>query len=269
MVTPAPATCWPVDTSRVPGFNALDADVQARAVALAGESMRMLTGYRMGGCAVLLRPVVLRGNGCLLQPVLDSGVWRNARLGSDNEIVLPGGSETVEVVTVDGDVLPPTVYRIDNAYLLVRTDGGAWPLRQDTRRPISEPGTCSVEYVPGPAVDGLGAHAAGLLAGEFAKAATGGKCALPPNATTVSRQGVSLDLSPGPGAFPGGRTGIREVDLYVQRWNPGGLTQPSAVWYPGQGTGRSPRPTRDNSSSQEAAVFGVGSYGGSIYLGGN
>ena len=54
--------------------------------------------------------------------------------------------------------------------------------------------------------------------------------------TTVTRQGVSYDIAAG--SFPNGMTGIREVDAYIALWNPNGLRQPVAVWYPGKPTVR-------------------------------
>jgi hypothetical protein len=58
----------------------------------------------------------------------------------------------------------------------------------------------------------------------------GQKCALPAGVTSITRQGVTMDILPG--AFPGNRTGIREVDVYVQRWNPNALKAPTTVWSP-------------------------------------
>ena len=66
----------------------------------------------------------------------------------------------------------------------------------------TEPDTFSVTYLNGYPVDGLGAYAAGVLAMEFAKACTGGKCRLPAGVTSVARQGVSLQIATG--AFPAG-----------------------------------------------------------------
>jgi hypothetical protein len=36
-----------------------------------------------------------------------------------------------------------------------------------------------------------------------------------------------------PGAFPNGKTGVREVDAYLERWNPSGLrNRPAMAWSP-------------------------------------
>jgi hypothetical protein len=136
----------------------------------------------------------------------------------------------VQEVTIDGATLDQSAYRIDNSHLLVRTDGECWPLCQDMNLDPSEPGTFAVTYVPGIVPGSAGLWAVGLLALEFAKACTGGKCRLPSSVTSISRQGVSMEFSEG--MFAGGMTGIREVDAYVVSINPNHLVQPPRVWSP-------------------------------------
>lgn len=69
-----PDFCWPVDTACVPDWDAweVEPDPEAdppvegvpvytdaekgRAVSLAGQTLRALTGYRVGGCPVTVRP---------------------------------------------------------------------------------------------------------------------------------------------------------------------------------------------------------------------
>jgi hypothetical protein len=46
----------------------------------------------------------------------------------------------------------------------------------------------------------------------------------------VARQGVAYDIVSG--SFPGGFTGIREVDAFIGLWNPRGLVSDSRVWSP-------------------------------------
>jgi hypothetical protein len=70
-----------------------------------------------------------------------------------------------------------------------------------------------------------------VLAMEYARACSGGKCRLPTGVTSVVRQGVSYTVAAG--AFPGGVTGIREVDSFIALWNPDALRQTPKVWYPG------------------------------------
>lgn len=258
-----PSYCWPVDWAcnqpfyddlttmpdpdnpdgpRIPNPDGLA--VAERAEALAAQTIRMLTGYKVGGCPIVLRPCSPRcipsswliapaGPGWsspawTFQPYISDGQWFNAcGCRSDNcscthvqEIVLPSATAFIRSVKIDGAELAPAAYRVDDSNRLVRTDGGAWPTCQDMNLNDGE-GTFIVEYQEGAPIDGLGAYAAGILAVEYAKACTGGKCRLPNGVTSVVRAGVSLDISTG--SFPTGMTGIREVDAYIQHWNPYGL----------------------------------------------
>src|SRR4051794_30552336 len=48
---------WPVDPACLGAeWDALDPEVQERAVALASETLHRLTGYRVGGCPIIVRP---------------------------------------------------------------------------------------------------------------------------------------------------------------------------------------------------------------------
>jgi hypothetical protein len=242
-----PETCWPVNTDHCPDFEQHPQDVQDLAVALAGQSMRMLTGYSAGGCPVVLRPcsqtcvknsVAWGYFGGTFYPHMDTlGRWVNGcgctydcSCTALSTVYLAGVVGTVTEVKIDGEVLPTTAYRVDNGTRLVRLDGETWPACQDMAAADTEVGTFSVSVVRGAVVDGLGAYAAGLLACEFAKALTGCDCALPSNVTSITRQGITMELNTG--AFPEGFTGIREVDIIIARYNPHALKRPSAVWSP-------------------------------------
>ena len=56
--TPPESGCaWPVDPACLgDAWDTLDPTVQERATLLAGETLRRLTGYRVGGCPVTVRP---------------------------------------------------------------------------------------------------------------------------------------------------------------------------------------------------------------------
>ena len=47
-------------------------------------------------------------------------------IGPDAQILLRTVGSVTEV-TIDGVLVPPSVYRVDNSTQLVRTDGGSWP----------------------------------------------------------------------------------------------------------------------------------------------
>lgn len=247
-----PDDCWPIDPGCLDAaFADLTDDVAARSVALATSTLRRLTAYRVGGCPVTVRPCsqgwqgdALRGyqwasRGEPWYPALYSGVWINCgceqpcRCSTGCEVKLPGVVGTVDEVRVGAtplDLAKITV--VDGS--TIRWQGGGdcpFPKCQDMSLPMGEPGTFSITYTPGYPVDGLGAWVAGVLAVEFAKACTDGKnCRLPKNVTAVVRQGVSLTLVPG--SFPNGVTGIREVDAWIELWNPNRLKRRPSVWSP-------------------------------------
>ena len=260
-----PDFCWPINHSCDPNWDALtDPDspagednppvytdeAKAIADALAGQTLRYLTGYRVGGCPVTVRPcreacidptwrtfpVAWDGTGgAPWFPVNWAGSWLNVGCGcaggcgctTVSEVVLAGPVGAIAAVKVDGVVVDPSLYQVQQGNRLVSL-GAPWPLCQDLTKPDTEEGTWSVSYTAGAAVDGLGAWVAGILASEYVKACSGQECRLPAGVTTVVRDGVTLDL--GPGSFPGNRTGIREVDDWVARWNPNGLRAPSQVF---------------------------------------
>jgi hypothetical protein len=222
-----------------------DTDVQLRASTLAVDTLRRLTGFRVGGCPVTVRPVLQ--SDCCFIPSYDqptgfgpginiNGDWvnncGNRRGHLANEVVLPPPVGRVDEVKVDGIVVASSNYRVDNGnHLTWQGVGNApWPKDQDVTRPDSEEGTFAVTYLRGYPVDSSGAYAAGLLANEFAKACSGKKCRLPAGVQTIVRQGITMEITSG--AFPGGLTGIREVDAWTALWNPRHAVQPTTVWSP-------------------------------------
>lgn len=112
-----------------------------------------------------------------------------------------------------------------------------WPTCQDMTKPVTEVGTWAVTYLKkGRRVPEAGLWAAGLLACELIKACTLGEecCALPGNVTSVSREGVSIDFEKLNLAIGGnkGRTGIPEVDLWLQTVNPYNVSGRSRAYSP-------------------------------------
>jgi len=248
-----PTDCdWPVDPACLTTeWEALDPEVQARALGLSAATLRRLSGYRVGGCPITVRPCVL---GCWDLSLYRSRSWGPTQLADGSwvntcgcttecsctalcEVRLAAPVGPVSWVKVDGVELPTTDYRVDGDRLVWIGDGDCpWPVCQDMTAADTEPDTFAVRYLNAAAPDALAAYAAGVLAMEFAKACTGGKCRLPANVTSITRQGVSYDIAAG--AFPTGMTGIREVDAWIGLWNPNNMRQASSVWFPGQRTPR-------------------------------
>lgn len=255
---PAPLdNCWPVDWSVCSADTLAELTPEQIAIseALAAQTLRMLTGYRVGGCPTTVRPcnrscvpgswlsapdpgsyyAAIGGFG--FSPYIGvNGQWMNAcGCWSDGcscvkveEVRLPGHVGFVESVVLDGVILPGTSYRIDNGNMLVRTDGGSWPVCQDMNLD-SGVGTFLVTYLDGNPVDGVGAMVAGLLAAEYAQACVGGDCVLPGNVTNLVRAGVTQEFDEE--MFPGGKTGQYTVDSFIRIWNPT-ETLPSGIYSP-------------------------------------
>lgn len=115
--------------------------------------------------------------------------------------------------------------------------GGCWPTCQNMAAPTTEPGTFEVTYRRGRPVPEAGLWAAGLLACELVKACTVGQscnCELPANIKSVTREGVAIDFEQVNVAVIGnkGRTGIPEVDLWIQTVNPYGVTGRARAYSP-------------------------------------
>lgn len=240
--------CWPIDSRACEELANYDAPIRALAEAWAGRSLRMLTGYSVGGCPLVLRPcrascVATSStwvyDGQSYYPTNYGGVWMNVACGpcggttcshdAATSVKLDGRTNVTQV-KVDGVVLPPSAYRVQDG-LLLRVDGGVWPLTQDMDKDDTQPGTFAVYYTPGWPVDGVGAYAAGVLACEYAKMLSGQSCRLPKSVTQITRQGITMTITPG--AFPDGLTGIPLVDAYLLSVNPHGLKSPSVVLLPG------------------------------------
>lgn len=148
----------------------------------------------------------------------------------------------VSQVKVDGTVLSPSLYRVDDYQYLVRLpdpDGTnpGWPCCQDLSLPDTADDTFSVTFTYGLEVPAAGRLAAGVLACELYMACNpedfAGKCRLPKNTVTVTRQGTTVNVEKMSDLLaPPVRTGIFEIDVFLATSNPYGLTSPCIVLSP-------------------------------------
>jgi hypothetical protein len=231
---------WPVDPACFnDDWQAMDASVKDRAVALASSTLHRLTGRRVTNCPVTVHPGAT-GAACFVpgdlwgatgpfHPGMSAqGVWVNncGPTPSNPRVAvrLPRPVGRVDEVRVLGVVVPPADYQIMDGNLLVYTGAGAgWPVTGNIV-------DFSVTYLKGYPPDGIAAYATGLLAMEFAKACSGRSCRLPSGVVNIVRQGVAMEIDSG--LFPKGTTGIREVDTFIALWNPRGQ-EPSTIMIPG------------------------------------
>lgn len=238
-----PELCWPLDPACLTDiWDGLEPEVQNRSAMLAVLTLRRLTGYRVGGCPITVRPCkpaccppgfsYFTFAGQSFWPQNWNGVWTNCGCQgacgckSSCEVVLPAPVGDLVEVKVDGAVIPKTDFRVDNGNILVYQGSGDCPfnMEQDLSLPDTEAGTWSVTYVNSYPPDATASYAAGILALEYAKACSGAKnCRLPSGVREVVRNGVSFEIEAG--AFPNGLTGIREVDGFIGLWRPEGSPQ--------------------------------------------
>lgn len=252
-----PGPCdWFIDTTCVPGWATYTPDQQARATSLATFILDALTGHQFAQCPITVRPCgpacgsvlgyqvypamapVSGAPGTWMSPYVLNGVWRNCGCAGGCtcaptcRVDLGRPVASVTEVKVDGLVLDSSAYALVGQWL-ARTDGGeCWPSCQDPGVPDTEEGTFSVTFSPGRALPVAGQIAAGMLAGEFIKACAGGECALPAQIASLTRQGVDVEFVDPQTVFEGGRTGIREVDLFVSAVNPHALRRRARVMSP-------------------------------------
>lgn len=137
---------------------------------------------------------------------------------------------SVDEVLIDGVVVDPATYRVDDFRRLVRLDGLCWPACNDMSADDSEPGTFSVTYTAGRTPPIELQMAAAELACELKRACNGADCRLPSNVTSVSRQGVTLNIDAIEAAVNGGVSGIAIVDAAVRRYDC--ARAKSRVWHP-------------------------------------
>lgn len=224
-------TIWPVKWMR--DITSVDEELVDIAEQFAGAVMRMLTANRYGNVHVTVMPCsdrCVRPNitaGAPLLPYPSAGKLRGTcrcnggcSCASAPSVYLDSPVGGIIEVKVDGVILPETSYRVDDGNWLVRTDGEGWP-------------SCAgedftVTYVNSYKVSFLGEIAAGALAAEYLMLIDGdAKCQLPTGITSISRQGVNIEITSG--MFPDGLTGIREVDTYLSMVNPYGLKTPPTI----------------------------------------
>ena len=238
-------------------WDELDPAAKQRALNYATTILWAATGRQFGTCESTVRPC---GRTCnsnntagyfwsdgVYVPYILNGVWRNCFCGCGTgpgcctcephcQVYLPGPVQTITEVTVDGFLIDPSAYRVDNARWLVRTDGDCWPLCQDysvdAGLGIFNDNTMTVTYGVNEAPPAALLDAAATLACEFAKACRGQPCRLPARASTIARQGVQLTFQNIDVLIAEGFTGIPEVDQVIRAYNPMRLARPMRVFSP-------------------------------------
>jgi hypothetical protein len=222
-----------------------DPELQAMILGYVTDVLYSLSCSQFGSCAVKARPCLTRSwytpwpwfGASHLVPY--DGWWPTGNYGCTSchqRGIELGSAPIVDVieVKVDGEVLDPSAYRVDNNWELVRLDGLSWPVHQDLLLDDTEVGTWSVTWQYGTRVPPGGILAAKLYACEVVKAVNGEECALPPGTTSVSRDGVSVNIIDSTEAAASGKTGLIVVDMWLQSVCPGGPEKRSGAMDPGR-----------------------------------
>lgn len=130
----------------------------------------------------------------------------------------------VTSVVIDGVTLDPSTYRIENFDTLVRLDDEPWPCCGDQ---IDAGWT--ITYSHGALPPPSGVEAAKALACHLATANTAADCDPPPNTSSISRQGETIQLVP---LDEAGATGIDLVDNFLNSTNPDNVPRSARVRSP-------------------------------------
>lgn len=214
----------------------IDTSLQA-----ASEILWAATGRQFGVCEVTVSPCyknpcdvcdyTITDIGYPWIPVLnENATWTNVScLCTDScectkmcVVPLPYPVDAITEVTIDGDILDDTNYRVDDFRYLVRTDGICWPKCQ---------GSWSVKLTYGRPVPTLVQMATAALACELIKSCVGASCDLPKRMQSLTRQGVTVGFID-PMQFGEGLTGIYIVDRAIKAYNPKSLIKNSSVYSP-------------------------------------
>jgi len=157
------------------------------------------------------------------------------------EIRLQAPVTKINSVIVDGAALTAGIdYSLYDRRRLVRnidtsgTNGGAWPWNQTLQLPITEPGTWQIDYEWGRPITAAGKAACIELASEYLRAMSGQDPSKVPQArtTSVSTQGVTVNVADTLDYLKELMTGLPLCDLFLSTVNPAAKRRRSAFWAP-------------------------------------
>lgn len=202
----------------------------ARWIAMSQQMIYLLSGSRFSGpCTQKWRPA-LPYDGCgssMLYPhLIDGQVWNLPTGWNSSALYLPfDWPREVEEVRIDGAIIDPADYRLDQATRTIHLRDRTWPLRQDLALEDTEPGTWSVTVTHGEDPPALLIGAAIDYAVELGKGCSGLACALPARAVSIAKQGITIDLQIAQELLNAGRTGLASVDAALTAINPAAQRQ--------------------------------------------
>lgn len=139
--------------------------------------------------------------------------------------------------TYTGSDLTDT-FHVNNWRFLARNDGdrlvpgNQWARTDGDHDTLDDGYVFEVTFNYGLKIPSLLKRATRALACEWISQVAGldGPCKLPERVTTVTRSGITMDVTSAIDMLQSGRTGIYQVDLAIQTFNPSKLQSPSFVW---------------------------------------
>ena len=256
MTVPTSSCDWEIDEPpegcRCSVLEELEPERQALFKRMATDLLWSWTGRKFGLCTETVRPCRAEcaprnstfwgpnAGSTLYQdgyqgwlPFIFAGQWWNVGCGScgpqcsctpdvARSLALPGVPHNIVSVWIAGEELPSTAYELRDG-ILYRIDGGTWPWCNDDIADAHTPDSAAWEItyrrgIPAPVGGQVAAY---RLACELAKAACeDDTCQLPDNVRSVTRQGVSIDLTTTEfSEIKDGRTGIWLIDSWVASIN--------------------------------------------------
>lgn len=147
----------------------------------------------------------------------------------------------IRQVKINGDVLDPACYRLDEWRYLTRMDlpgpppvQGWWPSCQAMGLNDDQPGTFSIDYVWGVPPPPLGVQAAAQLACQLYLVCIGDaeNCILPAGVTKVDRQGVTVERQLLADLYSNTGTGLVAVDAFLASYNANRSKMRASVYSP-------------------------------------
>lgn len=246
-MTAGPCSAWvtAADLAARPDMTdaVVDSGVLGQAAVDASGLLYALSGRQFPGvCSATVRPYSASTYSCagrsdLLALLARGGSVDSWTVGANGGCVESGirlgvyPVRSVSQVKVDGAVLSPSAYRVDDQTWLVRP-GGVWPTWQRLDLPDTQPGTFSVALTHGADPPAMGVSAAAALGAELAKMRSGLAHRLPQRLQTVTRQGVTVAVLDPQTFLSEGLTGLYDVDLFLRAVNPHRQARPPTVWSP-------------------------------------
>ncbi len=212
------------------------------------DNLEELTAAADNASAILFQLTGGRFTGTCERTVRPTGIaicWapRVHRLDTHmlSQVKLAGYVTSIVEVLIDGDVIDPIGYRIDDHRYLTRMADAegqrqVWPQNQRMDLPPGDPDTFVVTYEHGLAPPGPGVAAAATLACELYKACPApgdnpGECRLPAGAKRIVRQGVTVEIvSALASMLAKGATGLTSVDAFLGVY--GNKGRAAAIWSP-------------------------------------